>query len=165
MIMDEDEFDTISRRVEGSIKSVPMTTTTATSKSRSNPSQFLGENSSLVNLDNLLPLTNPSPVFGHDQPNPFGVTTGSLLSGPQGSGQGSTVQQVNPFHLQNIILKPSINEIREKQQQETLGMSLGQGYQGSGSTPTSATQILIPTSNIQPHNNPWSPVKNENPFQ
>jgi len=115
-----------------------------TSGKKKNPLEFLGENSNLVNLDNLLPpAKSASPIFGGTvaQQNPFGGA--SLLSAPSMNGG---VQVVNPF--QSVIQKPSINEIREKQ------------LQGMAPTPANSAFGQSP----QPQNNPWSPVKPENPF-
>lgn len=185
---DEDEFDTISKRTgallsESSVFNMDHLSSTLLQPSNSNsvspafgqhainhkmtPVGFLGENSSLVNLDNLLPSSNnrqaSSPVLGglsgsgltltqngsSSAPNviqnPFAPMGTSLLT--SGISNQSTV---NPFHVQNAVLKPSINEIREKQQKlQIQGIGPGQ-------------QQVQPS--LQPQNNPWSPVKTENPF-
>jgi epsin len=155
---EEDEFDVLSKRVGGRTSETSFdphmgTLLTPTGPNRSNntsptqafakktPSQFLGENSSLVDLDNLLHKSaSTTPVFGNSvtplTSNPFESNTGlSLLS----TSAGATSQTVNPFHIQNNILKPSINEIREKQQMQHIHSGQSLGVQ-------------------QPQNNPWSPV-------
>lgn len=129
---------------------------------KKDPLDFLGDHSGLVNLDNLVPppaktvsqtnsnnLSMSSHSMQMTQVNPFAGT--SLLT--SGASGGST-QPVNPFHLQNAVAKPSINEIREKQQQVSVG---GGGFGNNGNNGTS------PGTGRQPANNPWSPVK-ENPF-
>jgi len=158
----EDEFDIISRRTVSETASTPFLMSPLTQTldnsagKKKNPLEFLGENSNLVNLDNLLPPTKSvSPIFGGgpgNQPNPFGGT--SLLSAPAGGNglqQGVQQQQVvNPF--QTVIQKPSINEIREKQ------------LQGMGPSPTTINSTASFGQSPQAQNNPWSPVKAENPF-
>jgi len=118
-------------------------TNNGTNKPRTKtPQSFLGENSGLVNLDNLIkPTTRVSPVF--QQQNPF--------SSPA-AGNSSTVP--NPF--QNTIQpKPTINDLRSAAQQ-----GQGQGINfAQPSLPAPATT-----------NNPWSPIgkpsfpQDENPF-
>jgi len=69
------------------------------SNAKQTPHSFLGENSGLVNLDNLItPSTNVASPFL--QPNPF--------SSPANSANSAVP---NPFH-QNQVQKPSINELR-----------------------------------------------------
>ena len=137
------------------------------------PVGFLGENSALVNLDNLLPSTNnrqtSSPVLGGGLGSGLGLSNGSSSApnvqnpfapppmGPSLLTTGASGQLVNPFHVQNAVTKPTINEIREKQQQLQM--------QGLTSTTTTTGQFQPPV--LQPavaQNNPWSPVKTENPF-
>lgn len=130
---------------------------------KKDPLEFLGENSNLVNLDNLVPLTSSSSSSGAapgllststlGAANPFAAPAAtSLLT------SGSANQTVNPFQLQNQIAKPSINEIREKQQQNQLG------FGGLGMSPTSVPLQPQPSRASPAINNPWSPVKTENPF-
>jgi len=161
LVPEEDEFEVISKRIGGRTSETnfvaTLLTPTTTSRSnnssptqafgKKNPSQFLGENSSLVDLDNLLQKSpSTTPVFGNSATtltqNPFESNTGlSLLS------TGASLNQtVNPFHIQNNILKPSINEIREKQQMQHIHNS-SNGH----------SMMKLPTPQ-QPQNNPWSPV-------
>lgn len=122
---------------------------------KKDPLEFLGENSNLVNLDNLVPASSSNGSGSALTANPFAspATATSLLS------SGSANQTVNPFQLQNQVAKPSINEIREKQQQNQL---TGSGFPGIGLSPSPVPlQPARPTPAV---NNPWSPVKTENPF-
>ncbi|CAG7730530.1 unnamed protein product [Allacma fusca] len=185
--LEEDEFDTISKRpgllsessvfnMEHLSSSILQPSNTSVSPAlgqsanKKTPVGFLGQNSSLVDLDNLLPSGNnrqaSSPILGNlnsgvgmamssgsssapNVHNPFApVAATSLLT------TGSASQTVNPFHLQTAVTKPTINELREKQQQQQM-----QGLSQSGS--------FQPQAPLQPsvaQNNPWSPVKTENPF-
>jgi hypothetical protein len=184
--MVEDEFDILSKRTGDSNNSfnldplssnllTPMNHTSRSANStpvdnlggvgrvgsyKKDPLDFLGENSALVNLDNLVPpLTTSNNLSLVQQANPFAAphqhlhpTTSLLSSSGPGNGGMSNSQPVNPFHLQNPI-KPSINEIREKQQQVSVGQ-VGSVF-GGGTSPN--------TRSSNQTNNPWSPVK-DNPF-
>ncbi|ODM89810.1 Epsin-2 [Orchesella cincta] len=131
---------------------------------KKDPLEFLGENSNLVNLDNLVPANSSSSSLATSTliGNPFAppgaaaaVPTQSLLT--TGANGGQTV---NPFQIQNQVAKPSINEIREKQQQNQL-TGLGLGLSPISPVPMQQQQ---PARSSQAVNNPWSPVKTENPF-
>lgn len=181
----DDEFSVLSKRISdsGGLNLDPLGPALLTpmnnhSGSRSNnasptilglggrkkdPLEFLGENSNLVNLDNLVPANSSSSsiVTSSLTGNPFAppgaaaVPTQSLLTtGASGS------QTVNPFQIQNQVAKPSINEIREKQQQNQL-TGLGLGLSPISPVPMQQQQ---PARSSPAVNNPWSPVKTENPF-
>ncbi|CAL8092667.1 unnamed protein product [Orchesella dallaii] len=130
---------------------------------KKDPLEFLGENSNLVNLDNLVPANSSSSSLATSSltGNPFAppgaaaaVPTQSLLT----TGAGGS-QTVNPFQIQNQVAKPSINEIREKQQQNQL-TGLGLGLSPISPVPMQQN----PARSSPAVNNPWSPVKTENPF-
>lgn len=156
--LDEDdfEFDTISknRTTPNSLMS-PLYPDLSGGKSKKNdPLEFLGENKGLVNLDNLLPTASVQPVIS-----PFGGLGGLNNSVP------------NPF--QNVIQKPSINEMRQKQLHEIQtsggllgatggGTNAGNGFGGGNGIGNPSTTA---TTNNNINNNPWSPIKNDqNPF-
>jgi len=185
----EDEFDVISKRtVSDSSMPFMMSPLTSTLEpagggsggKKKNPLEFLGENSNLVNLDNLLPLTkSASPTFGGpgNQPNPFGGS--SLLSAPANNGgnpmngAGGAQQVVNPF--QTVIQKPSINEVTGTFLSSSPSLLTPRWFSEQFLHAMPSFQIREkqlqgmgppPTNNAfgQPQNNPWSPVKAENPF-
>jgi epsin len=89
---------------------------------RKTPESFLGENSSLVNLENLIPSSRPKST------NPFGAGTHGNTPGM--SSSMSSGQLNNPFLAQQVLQssgKPSINQLQQqqqKQQQPTLYPSL-----------------------------------------
>jgi len=125
------------------------------SKTKKNPLEFLGENSGLVNLDNLVPSANltttstSAPVNNlglmNGLQNPFGSVSSSLLSSTAASQTATNAPMpANPFQVHNVVAKPSINEIREKQQKMQI---------------SSVNSVAA-----APQNNPWSPVKADNPF-
>lgn len=187
-LMDDDEFSVLSKRTSdsGALNLDPLGPALLTpmnnhSGSRSNnasptvlgsggkkkdPLEFLGENSNLVNLDNLVPANSSgsgngallSSLGGNPfAPPPTTAAATSLLT----TGTNPTV---NPFQLQNQVTKPSINEIREKQQQNQLTSGFGGGGGsglGLGLSSVPQQQPVRPSPAV---NNPWSPVKTENPF-
>lgn len=108
-----------------------------TSKQRSStktPESFLGENSSLVNLDNLLGTTNNSTKPAN---NPFL------------SGAGATAQ-VNPFVAQQRP-SPSLNEIMNQNRIPPRGNPVGNSVHTSVQPPL----MPIPTSSSTPSTNPF----------
>ncbi len=114
---------------------------------RKTPESFLGENSSLVNLENLIPARPKST-------NPFGTSNSPMtLSTSNSSGQLS-----NPFLAQQALQnqnKPTISQLQSQQRQQQVGAfpSFGNNTNGQyGQLP----QPLIPPSNSIPSLQPLS---------
>jgi len=118
---------------------------------RKTPESFLGENSSLVNLENLIPARPKST-------NPFGSNQAILSTAPSINGMSSSTssgQLNNPFLAQQALQnqnKPTISQLQsqQKQQQQTTAFpSFGQQATngGFGQLP----QPLIPPSNSIPN--------------
>lgn len=134
---------------------------------KKDPLEFLGENSNLVNLDNLVPASSaggggPVAPGGLMSASPLGANPFASPAATSLLTSGGANQTVNPFQLQNQVAKPSINEIREKQQQNQLGTGFGGG--GLGLSSNVPLQPQQPARASQAVNNPWSPVRTENPF-
>jgi hypothetical protein len=113
----------------------------AINPTRKTPESFLGENSSLVNLDNLIP-TRPKST------NPFGstitntssnITTGGLTSSTSSS------QINNPFLTQQQLNQkgPTISQL---QQQSTFLFSQTSGVNARATPTPTIMQPLIPTN-------------------
>ena len=122
---------------------------------KKSPKDFLGENSSLVNLDSLIaPAPQPTPAPA----NPF------LGSATTNTG---TATQANPFHQQRTPA-PTINQIRS-QPASTMsmggGMQTGMGMGGGLMGGTSLPQPLMPMNNtpLIPQSQPPQQQTN-NPF-
>ncbi|XP_070579503.1 epsin-1-like isoform X2 [Ptychodera flava] len=94
-------------------------------------SDFLGENSSLVNLDSLIGPT-PQQQITQGSTNPFAVNTASKAS--------------NPFQ-QQASASPTLNQMRAPPTMGTQSMGAdGMGYGGMSTLP----QPLLPTGTTQP---------------
>ena len=116
-----------------------------TANQRKTPESFLGENSSLVNLENLIPARPKST-------NPFGgnlslSTQPSTLSTSNSSGQLN-----NPFLAQQALQNqknPTISQLQsqQKQQQQAAFPSFGQQQNNSNINIGQLQQPLIPPSN------------------
>lgn len=117
---------------------------------RKTPESFLGENSSLVNLENLIPARPKST-------NPFGSNQAILSTAPSTNGMSSSTssgQLNNPFLAQQALQnqnKPTISQLQSQQKQQqqiTAFPSFGQqATTGFGQLP----QPLIPPSNSIPN--------------
>ena len=130
---------------------------------RKTPESFLGENSSLVNLENLIPARPKST-------NPFGGNQAVFSSSQQPitgamSTSNSSGQLNNPFVAQQLLMNqknPTIGQLQSQQQQQQqqsifpsfpASMSFGQA---GGATFGQLAQPLLPPSIGQPSLPPMS---------
>lgn len=121
---------------------------------RKTPESFLGDNASLVNLENLIPARPKST-------NPFGGNQPSILSTAQTGGltqSNSSGQLHNPFLAQQALQnqnQPTISQLQsqQKQSQQSAFPSFGQ-QQPQSSTFGQLPQPLIPPSNSIPNMSP-----------
>jgi epsin len=119
------------------------------------PESFLGENSSLVNLDNLIPATTTTTNQRPKSTNPFGSSSASGTAGgglmPSLSGSSLLPQQqqqrppsVNPFQAQ-VQKGPTINQLTYQQQQQN---NLFAGFSAPNQMPQLSQPLIPPTNNI-----------------
>ena len=123
---------------------------------KKSPKDFLGENSSLVNLDTLI---SPAPQPTAAPANPFmGTTTITPNAG------SATAAAANPFHQQRQPA-PTINQIRSQPANNMMGVGMsagmGTGASGGGGLPQPMMPMtmtpLVPQSQppAQQTNNPF----------
>lgn len=116
----------------------------APNPTRKTPESFLGENSSLVNLENLIPSSSNTTATstGQQRPkstNPFGggtsvpTTTSSNMTTSSSHGQLN-----NPFAMQQALNRPTINQL----QQQSMFPSFGT----NATTPVAAAPTLLQPS-------------------
>jgi len=123
---------------------------------RKTPESFLGENSSLVNLENLIPARPKST-------NPFG-TSNSPMTLPTSNSSG---QLNNPFLAQQALQnqnKPTISQLQSQQKQQQAAFpSFGTQNQNQNGQFGQLPKPLIPPSNsiqnIQPMSFNSTPVQ------
>ncbi|XP_055384206.1 epsin-2 isoform X3 [Condylostylus longicornis] len=106
------------------------------------PQSFLGENSSLVNLDNLIkPVSSNSAGIGHAY-NPFNDSSTSIIS-----QQGITIPAKNNLFQQQMPSVPSINQLK---QQQSFPVSLNQDPWTPNNSSSSTAQYLSAYHYITP---------------
>lgn len=116
---------------------------------RKTPESFLGENSSLVNLENLIP-TRPKST------NPFGANQAILSTQPSMSSSNSSGQLNNPFLAQQALQNQNQPTISQLQNQQKMQQQSAFPSFGNQSTFGQLPQPLIPPSTSIPNMAPLS---------
>lgn len=113
------------------------------------PHSFLGENSSLVNLDNLVTVSKPPSVASSPVPQALSMATANPFT-----GVAPSPTPPNRFQQQQQHIRPSINQIR---QQPFVGsVAQAQGTTESAWGPAPTHRLVLPT--------PLVPSAQPNPF-
>ncbi len=130
-----------------------MSNALAQDQKKKSPKDFLGENSSLVNLDSLI---SPAPQPTAESANPFLGTTTTATTG--------SAAAANPFHQQRQPA-PTINQIRSQPAGGNMmggGMSVGMGMGGAGGTALPQPMMPMTMTPLVPQSQP--PPQTNNPF-